>query len=86
LDAIYRAQPPDDGYMLARSVSDPNHKVQVRVEISMPPHKRRRELDHFIGAIARGTTPLAGGGEGVKALALADAALESFRTGRPVRV
>jgi hypothetical protein len=34
LDAIYRAQPPDDGYMLARSVSDPNHKVQVRVEIS----------------------------------------------------
>ena len=34
LDAIYRAQPPDDGYILARSVSDPNHKVQVRVEIS----------------------------------------------------
>jgi hypothetical protein len=34
VDAIYRAQPPDDGYMLARSVSDPNHKVQVRVEIS----------------------------------------------------
>jgi hypothetical protein len=31
---LYRAQPPDDGYMLARSVSDPNHKVQVRVEIS----------------------------------------------------
>ena len=46
----------------------------------------RRELDHFIGAIASGTTPLVGSGEGVKALALADAALESFRTGRPVRV
>jgi myo-inositol 2-dehydrogenase / D-chiro-inositol 1-dehydrogenase len=44
----------------------------------------RRELDHFIGAIASGAAPL--GGDGVKALALADAALESFRTGRPVRV
>jgi hypothetical protein len=34
LDAIYRAHPPDNGYMLARSISDPNHKVQVRIEIS----------------------------------------------------
>jgi hypothetical protein len=43
LDAIYRAQPPDDGYMLARSVSDPNHKVQVRVEISF------REIANLAG-------------------------------------
>jgi hypothetical protein len=41
----------------------------------------RRELDHFIGAIASGTTPLVGGGEGVKALALADAALEIISNG-----
>jgi len=46
----------------------------------------RRELDHFIGAIASGAAPLVGGGDGVKALALADAALESFRTGRAVRI
>jgi myo-inositol 2-dehydrogenase/D-chiro-inositol 1-dehydrogenase len=46
----------------------------------------RRELDHFIGAIASGAMPLVGGDDGVKALALADAALESFRTGRPVKV
>ena len=46
----------------------------------------RRELDHFIGAIASGTTPLVGGGEGVKALAPADAALESFRTGRAIGI
>src|SRR5439155_11838537 len=41
----------------------------------------RRELDHFISAVASGTMPLVGGGDGVKALALADAALESLRTG-----
>jgi myo-inositol 2-dehydrogenase / D-chiro-inositol 1-dehydrogenase len=46
----------------------------------------RRELDHFIGAIVSGAVPMVGGGDGVKALALADAALESFRTGRSVRV
>ena len=46
----------------------------------------RRELDHFIGAIASGTMPLVGGGEGVKALALADAALESFRMGRAIGI
>jgi myo-inositol 2-dehydrogenase/D-chiro-inositol 1-dehydrogenase len=46
----------------------------------------RRELDHFIGAVASGATPLVGGGDGVKALALADAALESFRTRLPVRI
>ena len=46
----------------------------------------RRELDHFIGAIAGGAAPLVGGSDGVKALALADAGLESFRTGRAVRI
>jgi myo-inositol 2-dehydrogenase/D-chiro-inositol 1-dehydrogenase len=46
----------------------------------------RREFDHYMGAIASGTTPLVGGGESVKALALADAASESFRTGRAVRI
>ena len=46
----------------------------------------RRELDHFIGAIVSGAVPMVGGGDAVKALALADAALESFRTGRSVRV
>jgi hypothetical protein len=33
-DAIYRSQAPDDGYMLAHSTPDLDHKVQVRVEIS----------------------------------------------------
>ena len=46
----------------------------------------RRELDHFIGAIASRAAPLVGGGDGVKALALADAALESLRTGSAVRI
>jgi myo-inositol 2-dehydrogenase/D-chiro-inositol 1-dehydrogenase len=46
----------------------------------------RRELDHFIGAIASGAAPLVGGSDGVEALALADAGLESFRTGRAVRI
>jgi len=46
----------------------------------------RRELDHFIDAIASGAAPLVGGSDGVKALALADAGLESFRTGRAVRI
>ena len=46
----------------------------------------RRELDHFIAAIGKGAAPLVGGDDGVKALALADAALESFQTGCAVRV
>jgi myo-inositol 2-dehydrogenase/D-chiro-inositol 1-dehydrogenase len=46
----------------------------------------RRELDHFIGAVADGTAPLVGGDDGIRALALADAALESHRTGRPVKL
>jgi myo-inositol 2-dehydrogenase/D-chiro-inositol 1-dehydrogenase len=46
----------------------------------------RRELDHFINAIVSGTPPRVGGDDGIKALALADAALESLQTGRMVRV
>jgi myo-inositol 2-dehydrogenase / D-chiro-inositol 1-dehydrogenase len=46
----------------------------------------RRELDHFIRAINDGTAPLVGGKDGVRALALADAALESLRTGRAIAV
>jgi myo-inositol 2-dehydrogenase/D-chiro-inositol 1-dehydrogenase len=46
----------------------------------------RRELDHFIRAVADGTAPPVGGEDGVKALALADAALQSSKTGRPVKV
>ena len=44
----------------------------------------RRELDHFISSLVRGTAPLTGGADGVKALALADAAFESAQTGRVV--
>jgi myo-inositol 2-dehydrogenase/D-chiro-inositol 1-dehydrogenase len=46
----------------------------------------RRELDHFIGAVADGTAPLVGGEDGVRALALADAAVESQRTGRAIKL
>ena len=44
----------------------------------------RLELDHFIDALTRGTPPLPGGSDGVKALALADAALRSLQTGRAI--
>ena len=44
----------------------------------------RRELDHFIDALTRGTPPSPGGGDGVKALAMADAALRSLKTGQAV--
>ena len=44
----------------------------------------RRELDHFIAAVTGATAPLVGGRDGVRALALADAASESARIGRPV--
>jgi myo-inositol 2-dehydrogenase/D-chiro-inositol 1-dehydrogenase len=46
----------------------------------------RRELDHFIRAVADGTAPLVGGEDGVRALALADAAVKSQRTGRAVKL
>jgi myo-inositol 2-dehydrogenase / D-chiro-inositol 1-dehydrogenase len=44
----------------------------------------RRELDHFVDALTRGTPPLPGGSDGVKALALADAALQSLQTRRAI--
>jgi len=46
----------------------------------------RRELDHFIQSVARGAAPLVGGAEGIRALALADAADQSARTGQMVRI
>jgi myo-inositol 2-dehydrogenase/D-chiro-inositol 1-dehydrogenase len=46
----------------------------------------RGELDHFIQSVARGAAPLVGGAEGIRALALADAADRSARTGEVVRI
>lgn len=46
----------------------------------------RAELDGFIDSVEHGTAPLAGFADGREALRLADAALESLRTGRAVRV
>jgi len=44
----------------------------------------RHELDHFIEAIEQRQPPMVGGADGVRALALAEAALESSKTGRAV--
>ena len=44
------------------------------------------ELDHFVSCVETGGAPLAGFAEGRKALLLADAAAESARTGRVVRI
>ena len=44
----------------------------------------RLELDHFIDALTRGTPPRPGGSDGIKALALADAALQSLEARRAV--
>jgi myo-inositol 2-dehydrogenase/D-chiro-inositol 1-dehydrogenase len=46
----------------------------------------RAELDHFITAIEQGGTPEPGFADGRAALVLADAANESLRTGRTVRI
>jgi myo-inositol 2-dehydrogenase/D-chiro-inositol 1-dehydrogenase len=46
----------------------------------------RRELDHFITAVSSGVAPLVGAKEGIRALALADAAVESARTGHAVKL
>jgi myo-inositol 2-dehydrogenase/D-chiro-inositol 1-dehydrogenase len=46
----------------------------------------RRELDHFITAVSSGAAPLVGAKEGIRALALADAAVESARTGNAVKL
>jgi myo-inositol 2-dehydrogenase / D-chiro-inositol 1-dehydrogenase len=44
------------------------------------------EIDHFVDCFEQGTKPLAGFEEGREALRLADAALESAKTGRVVRI
>ena len=46
----------------------------------------RAELDHFIECVTTGAAPLAGFAEGREALRLAEAALDSVATGRPVRL
>src|SRR5215469_1633649 len=46
----------------------------------------RRELDHFITTVSSGAVPLVGAKEGIRALALADAAVESTRTGCAVKL
>jgi myo-inositol 2-dehydrogenase/D-chiro-inositol 1-dehydrogenase len=46
----------------------------------------RAEIDHFVSCAETGAAPLAGFAEGRAALALADAALESARIGRAVRL
>jgi myo-inositol 2-dehydrogenase / D-chiro-inositol 1-dehydrogenase len=44
------------------------------------------EIDHFVDCVEKGAKPLAGFAEGREALRLADAALESLRTGKAVRL
>ena len=46
----------------------------------------RRELDHFIDAVANRTPPSPSGRDGLLAQKLADAAMESASTGRPIRL
>jgi myo-inositol 2-dehydrogenase/D-chiro-inositol 1-dehydrogenase len=46
----------------------------------------RAELDSFLDAVETGAPPSPSGEDGLRALVLADAATESARTGRPVRV
>ncbi len=44
------------------------------------------EIDHFVTSLTERTTPLASFADGLEALRLADAALESAKTGRVVRI
>ena len=44
----------------------------------------RLEIDHFVDALTRSTPPVPGGSDGVRALVLADAALQSVQTGRAI--
>lgn len=44
------------------------------------------EIDHFVDCIEKGTKPIAGFQDGLEALRLADAALESLRTGQTVKL
>ena len=44
------------------------------------------EIDHFVDCVERGTAPLVGYRDGREALRLADAALDSMRTGQTIRL
>ncbi len=44
------------------------------------------ELDDFVQAVTQGRAPVAGGEDGRQALVLADAALESYQTGKAVKL
>jgi len=44
------------------------------------------EVDHFVDCVEKGTTPLVTFADGCEALRIADAALESVKTGRTVRL
>jgi myo-inositol 2-dehydrogenase / D-chiro-inositol 1-dehydrogenase len=44
------------------------------------------EIDHFVDCVENGTAPLVGYRDGREALRLADAALESMRTGQTIRL
>jgi myo-inositol 2-dehydrogenase/D-chiro-inositol 1-dehydrogenase len=66
-----------------------------RTEVAAPYHNffldrytpaYRAELDHFVTAIETGSTPSPGFGDGRAALALAEAANESLRSGTSVKV
>ena len=46
----------------------------------------RRELDHFVSALEGGSKPIVSGEDGLKALALADAAVRSWTSATPVRL
>lgn len=46
----------------------------------------RIELDHFLDCLEKKTTPLAGAEDGLRSLLLADAAAQSVKSGRPVKV
>jgi len=46
----------------------------------------RAELEHFIDAVLTGSELLEGPEDGIRALVLAEAAMESLRTGRSVEV
>jgi len=48
------------------------------------PEAYRSELDHFIDCVEKGVAPEPSGADGRAALALADAAQQSFDSGRPV--
>ena len=56
-------------------------RVYTRPAVSSP-HKR--ELEHFVNCLKTGEPVLIDGNDGVRAITLANAALESMRTGKPI--